>query len=1034
MANLETLTIEISADAGAATQGITDLTTKIGGLGQAISNQMPSLKEFASTLKDIRSSATGGNIWKNITPPVSDVKKATTAVSEMNKTWAQTNKVVADATGTFSGWSKGVTKQFDPATGGFTKVVQNNQPKLRDYRVGAAVALGYKDPLTSNPERTKQIMKESEAFKELTQSTNAGADSIAKYNKEMNDTAKVTDKAEKSTNELAESTKEIAKASVQVKQTHTATKGLLSQIGRIAKTMLIRTAIRALMKLAKQGLQNYYQYSKSISGAFYNAVKTIQVNAATTGNQIGAMLGSLLNAIAPILNTILTMVSAVAEAITMLFSLFGGSSTYSKATNGLNSIGKAAGGAGGKMKELLADFDELNVIAQESGGGGGGSSGAFGFEFQEMQLPQWMIEWKPLIEALFAGTLGAIILPKIWEWVKKIFGLGTGSGATTIKDILEKLFGGGKNKDFNLNIKGLAATAAEAAALAASLKLAEEEIDKLNKKKLNIEGLSGAATSMGILAAAAALAAPAIEKIVAAIEGMNAGNGIMGILGTLITSLLSGLLGKTKVKVDTKEFDEFKKDFDEWSKQNKTMTIGFSINRWDVDELNTTMFAINHWCDEPGVKKIMVGFVEKQLKTFNFTARGISDWYNQDGVKGIIVGFLEKQLKFFNKVARQISDWYNSTGTKRIIVGFLENELKYFNMVARQISDWYNQEGNKSIIVAFDSTALAMYYSIKSFIDIWVNNKPTKVIGIRFDTMQYAVYMATVESIDLWASVVPQKSIVVSFNATALATYTLTTIAIDLWANAVLTKNIKIAIDTTAYLLTVAAVALWVAATPKKTISVSMDMSSYNSRVAEITEWITKETYKIIHLGFSSADYVNFWAIADSIDAWAKQGLTKTVTVNVVTTTTNKSSGNGTNNNKTKSTSLWDEFKTGVVNFVNNPVGQTVDAFTQLFKDLGFASGGFPKTGDLFIANEAGAEMIGSLNGRTAVANQQQIVDGIASGVERANSEQNTLLRQQNELLRGILQKEGSVRLGASAALGRTVQQSLTMYGNLTGG
>ena len=50
----------------------------------------------------------------------------------------------------------------------------------------------------------------------------------------------------------------------------------------------------------------------------------------------------------------------------------------------------------------------------------------------------------------------------------------------------------------------------------------------------------------------------------------------------------------------------------------------------------------------------------------------------------------------------------------------------------------------------------------------------------------------------------------------------------------------------------------------------------------------------------------------------------------------------------------------------------------------GFASGGFPSEGQLFIANEAGAEMVGSIGGRTAVANNDQIVEGIRQGVFEA--------------------------------------------------
>lgn len=51
-----------------------------------------------------------------------------------------------------------------------------------------------------------------------------------------------------------------------------------------------------------------------------------------------------------------------------------------------------------------------------------------------------------------------------------------------------------------------------------------------------------------------------------------------------------------------------------------------------------------------------------------------------------------------------------------------------------------------------------------------------------------------------------------------------------------------------------------------------------------------------------------------------------------------------------------------------------------------YAKGGFPDDGDLFIANENGAEMVGTMGGRTAVANNDQIVEGIRQGVYDAVS------------------------------------------------
>jgi hypothetical protein len=88
-----------------------------------------------------------------------------------------------------------------------------------------------------------------------------------------------------------------------------------------------------------------------------------------------------------------------------------------------------------------------------------------------------------------------------------------------------------------------------------------------------------------------------------------------------------------------------------------------------------------------------------------------------------------------------------------------------------------------------------------------------------------------------------------------------------------------------------------------------------------------------------------------------------------------------------------------------------------------YANGGFPTTGQMFIAREAGAEMVGSIGHRTAVANNDQIVNGIANGVAEANYEQNALLREQNSLLRAILEKDSGVYLD-----GRTLTNSVEKY------
>lgn len=89
-----------------------------------------------------------------------------------------------------------------------------------------------------------------------------------------------------------------------------------------------------------------------------------------------------------------------------------------------------------------------------------------------------------------------------------------------------------------------------------------------------------------------------------------------------------------------------------------------------------------------------------------------------------------------------------------------------------------------------------------------------------------------------------------------------------------------------------------------------------------------------------------------------------------------------------------------------------------------YATGGFPDSGQAFIARENGIpEMVGTIGRRTAVANNEQIVESVASGVAEANSEQNVLLREQNSLLRALLEKDSGVYLD-----GRSLSDSVDKY------
>lgn len=132
--------------------------------------------------------------------------------------------------------------------------------------------------------------------------------------------------------------------------------------------------------------------------------------------------------------------------------------------------------------------------------------------------------------------------------------------------------------------------------------------------------------------------------------------------------------------------------------------------------------------------------------------------------------------------------------------------------------------------------------------------------------------------------------------------------------------------------------------------------------------------------------------------------------------------GTWSDSNKSTGTKLLETAKHTLWDL--SPIGALVNLGKSIF---GFADGGFPDDGQLFIAREAGAEMVGSLGGHTAVANNDQIVEGIREGVEAAMERQNQLLRRQNELLQALLEKEGSAEISVSSfyqAVNRTNQRN----------
>jgi len=169
------------------------------------------------------------------------------------------------------------------------------------------------------------------------------------------------------------------------------TGNLKFSLGQMLKMAMVRKlvnmAIMGIIQGFKVGVDNLAQYSNS----FNNNISMIKSALTQLKNSFATAFAPILNVVAPILTTLINMLSKATTAIGMFFAALTGQSMFTKATPvtenyaaGLGSVGANAAGANKQAKELkktLLGFDQINALSDNSGSGdtgGGGSGGGTG--------------------------------------------------------------------------------------------------------------------------------------------------------------------------------------------------------------------------------------------------------------------------------------------------------------------------------------------------------------------------------------------------------------------------------------------------------------------------------------------------------------------------------------------------------------------------------------------------------------------------------------------------------------------------------
>lgn len=151
---------------------------------------------------------------------------------------------------------------------------------------------------------------------------------------------------------------------------------------------------------------------------------------------------------------------------------------------------------------------------------------------------------------------------------------------------------------------------------------------------------------------------------------------------------------------------------------------------------------------------------------------------------------------------------------------------------------------------------------------------------------------------------------------------------------------------------------------------------------------------------FTDSD-INFNTVIDTIARFIDKKVNFSTVLDTIARFIDKTFGGGFSNSIDVIGRIKDAYPESKTPFTVNVIGRIVGTIGSLFSGRaeggvfaggqwrgvkGYAMGGYPKGSQMFIAREAGPELVGTLGGHTAVMNNDQIVASVSAGVARAIS------------------------------------------------
>lgn len=201
-------------------------------------------------------------------------------------------------------------------------------------------------------------------------------------------------------------------------------KGFFASVKRVLFYRMIRAVLSEITKGIKEGIDNLYQYSKAMDGAFAGAMDSLATTKQYLNNSLGAAFGPVIQAAVPLIEMLADRLVDLINELNKLFSLLSGADSWTRAIKQEKEYAEAAQDAADAQKELrktVMGFDELNLLHEDKDSSKKEETPDYSSMFEEVPFDgdSLLKEIANALKGAFNGVLDW--LKDLWDKIKAGF-------------------------------------------------------------------------------------------------------------------------------------------------------------------------------------------------------------------------------------------------------------------------------------------------------------------------------------------------------------------------------------------------------------------------------------------------------------------------------------------------------------------------------------------------------------------------------------------------------------------------------------